>query len=61
MSPLLKNPPGRPLTGLVALSLLLLLVLLDGRQSVPINPYAAPAPIAWGSGRAPEGAHCTQL
>ena len=60
MSSLLQNLPGRPVVGFVALMLLLLLVLLDARQSLPINPYSAPAPIAWGSGQAPEGAHCTQ-
>jgi hypothetical protein len=55
-----RSLPGRGVTGLTALVLLLLLLVMDARQSVPINPHRAPAPIALGSGQAPEGAHCTQ-
>lgn len=52
--------PGRTATGLLTLALIVLLLLLDARQSTPINPHAAPSPVALGSGQAPAGAHCTQ-
>lgn len=53
--------PGRPLAGLAVLVLLGLLLLLDTAQSQPINPYAAPPPVALGSGEPPSGAHCSNL
>lgn len=57
-----SNPlPSRPLTGLLTLMAIALLLIVDTYRSVPINPYAAPAPVALGSGQAPEGAHCTDL
>ncbi|MEX1198611.1 MAG: hypothetical protein WEB57_12220 [Pseudohongiellaceae bacterium] len=52
--------PGRTATGLLTLTLIGLLLILDARQSIPINPHAAPPPVALGSGQAPAGAHCTQ-
>lgn len=60
MSSILQQLPGRSATGLVSLVLVLLLLWVDARQAVPVNPHAAPAPVALGSGQAPEGAHCTQ-
>lgn len=58
MTRLLRRP-DRPLTGLMTLALVALLLILDARQSTPINPHAAPPPVALGSGQAPGGAHCT--
>jgi hypothetical protein len=52
--------PGRTTTGLLTLALIGLLLLLDARQSLPINPHAAPPPVALGSGQPPAGAHCTR-
>lgn len=52
--------PGRTATGLLTLILIGLLLILDARQSTPINPHAAPPPVALGSGQTPGGAHCTQ-
>lgn len=46
---------------LVAIALVLTLLLIDYRVSVPVNPFAAPPPAAYGSGLAPSGGHCTQL
>lgn len=57
----LKNLPGRPTVGLLALGFIIVLLIMDASQSTPINPYKAPAPVALGSGQAPEGAHCTDL
>lgn len=53
--------PARPLTGFLSLCLLALIMLVDAAQSLPIDPYLAPAPVALGSGMAPQGAHCTNL
>jgi len=53
--------PGRPAGGLTAAALVLVLLLIDYRVSVAINPFAAPPPAAYGSGLAPAGGHCTQL
>lgn len=53
--------PGRPVSSLAAIALVLVLLLIDYRVSVPVNPFAAPPPAAYGSGLAPGGAHCTQL
>lgn len=55
------NPPGRSLTSVGAVLLVLVLLLLDYRLADPINPFAAPPPAAYGSGLAPTGAHCTQF
>ena len=52
--------PSRTVTGLMTLTLIGLLLIVDTRQSTPINPHAAPPPVALGSGQAPTGAHCTQ-
>lgn len=57
----LSRLPGRTLTGVAVLILLGLLLVLDTAQSRPINPYAAPPPVALGSGEAPSGAHCSNL
>ncbi|MGM0632197.1 MAG: hypothetical protein ACQETO_03385 [Pseudomonadota bacterium] len=53
--------PGRTATGLLTLALIGLLLILDNRQSLPINPHAAPPPVALGSGQQPSGAHCTRF
>ncbi|MCC5976512.1 MAG: hypothetical protein JJU21_00480 [Salinarimonas sp.] len=43
----------------IAVALLLLGILaLDTGISAPLNPFAAPSPIALGSGQAAGGAHC---
>ena len=55
----LANLPGRPLVGSLSMVFVLVLLLVDHRQSRPINPYQAPAPVALGSGVAPTAAHCT--
>lgn len=54
------NLPGRPLVGTLAITFIVILLVIDTVQSAPINPFAAPPPVALGSGEAPEGAHCTQ-
>lgn len=56
-----KPLPGRPVIGLLTLTFIVLLLLVDASRSTPINPYAAPEPVALGSGQPPEGAHCTDL
>ncbi|WP_372890350.1 hypothetical protein [Rhodosalinus sp.] len=48
----------RRLTAALALALLAGLLLLDLSRSAPLDPFAAPPPIALGSGQAPGGAHC---
>lgn len=52
---------GRPVISASALVLIGVLLLLDYYQAVPINPFAAPPPAAYGSGLAPQGAHCTNF
>lgn len=56
-----KSLPSRPLIGTLSMVGLAALLILDAEQSIPINPYAAPAPVALGSGEAPTGAHCTDF
>lgn len=51
--------PGRAAVSGAVLALAALLLLLDLRAH-PIDPLAAPAPAALGSGASPSGAHCTQ-
>lgn len=53
--------PARPVVGYITVACLAMLLILDGGESIPINPYAAPAPVALGSGEAPTAAHCTDL
>jgi hypothetical protein len=53
--------PGRTSAGLLTLTLIGLLLLLHSQQSTPINPHAAPPPVALGSGQQPSGAHCTRF
>jgi len=52
--------PARPLAAALLIGLAAVLVALDIAGSTPIDPLAAPAPAALGSGAAPSGAHCTQ-
>ncbi|KPQ06473.1 MAG: Penaeidin [Rhodobacteraceae bacterium HLUCCA12] len=49
----------RPVVGLLALVFLALVIALDTARSGLPDPFDAPAPLALGSGAAPEGAHCT--
>lgn len=53
--------PSRPIVGTLVLVFLVGLLVVDYAGSRPINPFSAPAPIALGSGQAPEGAHCTDF
>jgi hypothetical protein len=53
--------PGRRAVGVLTLALIISLLLLDQTQSVPVDPYKAPAPMALGSGQAPVGGHCSNL
>jgi len=53
--------PARRTVGLLALTLIIGLLLLDQVQSIPIDPFRAPAPMALGSGQAPTGGHCSNL
>jgi hypothetical protein len=55
------NLPGRHAGGLLTLALIIGLLLVDQVQSVPIDPFMAPAPMALGSGQAPMGGHCTNF
>lgn len=53
--------PARSVVGTLVLAGLVGLLLVDHAESRPINPFAAPPPVALGSGQAPQGAHCTDL
>ncbi|MEX0617744.1 MAG: hypothetical protein WDZ76_14195 [Pseudohongiellaceae bacterium] len=53
--------PARPVVGLITLAFIGLLLVVDTVESTPIDPFAAPPPVALGSGLAPVGAHCTDL
>ena len=53
--------PTRPVVGSLVLAALVGLLVVDHAESRPINPFAAPPPVALGSGQAPEGAHCTDF
>lgn len=53
--------PARPPRSVVALSIIAAaaaLIAFDLATSEPINPYAAPPPLAFGSGEAAGSAHC---
>lgn len=52
--------PSRTAAGLLTLALVGMLIAIDAHRSIPINPHAAPPPVALGSGQPPSGAHCTQ-
>lgn len=51
----------RRLTGFAALAFLGGLLILDQAVSEPLNPYQAPPIVAYGSGLASTGAHCSAL
>lgn len=53
--------PARSFVGALVLTGLVGLLVVDHAESRPINPFAAPPPVALGSGQAPQGAHCTDL
>lgn len=52
--------PGRRTVATLLLAAGAALVGLDLAGSAPIDPLAAPAPAALGSGAPPTGAHCTR-
>lgn len=51
----------RSLTALLAVLLVAGVIVLDQMQSRTLNPFTAPPVIAFGSGQASGGAHCTAL
>lgn len=51
----------RRLIALLALLLVAGVIALDQMQSQGLNPFTAPPAIAFGSGQASSGAHCTAL
>lgn len=57
----LQKLPSRAAVGYLCLGFLSVLLVVDTLRSQPINPYAAPAPMALGSGEAPTAAHCTNF
>lgn len=59
MSAPLPARPARAATGFLALALVAGMVLLDATRAPAPDPFAAPPPLALGSGQAPSGAHCT--
>ena len=50
---------SRPATGFLALALITAILALDLGQSGAPDLFTAPPAFAFGSGAAPEGAHCT--
>ncbi|ATX66490.1 hypothetical protein [Roseinatronobacter bogoriensis] len=50
---------SRPVTGFLALALITAILALDLGQSGAPDLFTAPPAFAFGSGAAPEGAHCT--
>jgi len=53
--------PPRSLVALATIGLLVLLAGADLRATGGIDPFDAPPPVAFGSGAAPSGAHCTDM
>lgn len=53
--------PSRLLCAAAVLLWVVVLLAMDAAGFAAPNPFAAPAPLAWGSGEAPTGAHCTGL
>jgi hypothetical protein len=51
--------PSRSLVAVATIGLILFLVGADLNTAARIDPFAAPPPVALGSGQAPAGAHCT--
>lgn len=51
----------RRLIAVLALALVVGVLLLDLRQSAPLDPFRAPPMLALGSGQAASGAHCAAL
>ncbi|WP_296474719.1 hypothetical protein [Roseinatronobacter sp.] len=50
---------SRPVTGFLALALIMAILALDLNRSGAPDLFTAPPALAFGSGAAPEGAHCT--
>jgi len=55
----MKPSLARPAIGTLALALVASIVAIDALRAAPIDPFAAPPPVALGSGLAPGGAHCS--
>ena len=53
--------PSRLLCASLVFLFLVGLLAMDLSRFGPPRFYDAPAPLAWGSGEAPAGAHCTGL
>lgn len=51
--------PSRPVVAGLALALLAAILALDTLRAPPVDLFAAPPPVALGSGVAPGGAHCS--
>lgn len=51
--------PSRPIVGLLALLLMGGIIAVDAAGTPPVDLFNAPPPIAFGSGQAASGAHCT--
>ncbi|MCC6007323.1 MAG: hypothetical protein JJU40_06580 [Rhodobacteraceae bacterium] len=51
--------PSRPVTGLLALALVVAMLALDLARTPLPDPFSMPPPLALGSGQAPGGAHCS--
>lgn len=49
----------RPAIGTLTLALIAALILWDSAAAGLPDPFAAPPPVALGSGTLPAGAHCT--
>ncbi|TVQ53471.1 MAG: hypothetical protein EA355_13430 [Rhodobacteraceae bacterium] len=50
--------PGRLAVAALILAATAALIAVDLATSDPINPFAAPPPLAFGSGQSGGGAHC---
>ena len=50
--------PGRVFVGALSLGGIALILALDLATAVPLDPFQAPPPAAFGSGLAASGAHC---
>jgi hypothetical protein len=50
--------PGRLGVAVAILAATVAFLAIDVATSEPINPFAAPPPLAFGSGQAAGGAHC---
>lgn len=58
MSAAIPARPGRLAVAALILAATAALIAADLATSDPINPFAAPLPLAFGSGQSAGGAHC---